>query len=123
MWSNALGLTLTGFALLAAASPVVGAYLLDRRHLLTNRLALGAVASLLVGLGGLTVMVLTPVTDEITCDAAAFDLLGDGFDGGNPPCLAATRTYVGLGLLIVVVATVLWWVAAARTRRRAPATA
>jgi len=119
VWSTVLGLTLLGGALLAAVSPLVGAFLLDRRRLLTNWLALGSVGSLLVALGGITVMALTPVTDGITCDVAALDLLGDGFDGGYPPCLVATRTHTALGLLVVVVPVVLWWVAATRARRGA----
>ena len=118
VWSTVLGLTLIGGALLAGVSPLLGAFPLDRRGLLTNRLALGSVATLLVVLGGITVMVLTPVVDGITCDVAAIDMLGDGFDGGYPPCLAATRTHTALGLLVAAVPVVLWWVAQGRARRR-----
>ena len=114
-----LGLTLIGVALLAGVSPLVGAFLLDRRGLLTSRLALGSVATLLVVLGGITIMVLTPVVDGITCDVAALDMLGDGFDGDYPPCLAAARTHTALGLLVVAAPVVLWWAAATRARRRA----
>ena len=118
-----LGLTLIGAALLAGVSPLVGAFLLDRRGLLSSRLALGSVATLLVVLGGITIMGLTPVVDGITCDTAAIDMLGDGFDGGYPPCLAATRTHTALGLLVAAVPVVVWWVAASRARRRAGAAA
>ncbi len=118
VWSTVFGLTLIGVALLAGVSPLVGAFLLDRRGLLSSRLALGSVATLLVVLGGITIMVLTPVVDGITCDIAAIDMLGDGFDGAYPPCLAATREHTGLGLLVAAVPTAFWWAAQARARRR-----